>query len=233
VHACQGRGYAALCFYSDTFRELQVDGEAKTLRGSVLGIPVLIIFVVAYVCFRCKTYPWALCVKSFTGPMEEYGFEPHSMPFRVLTAAYFTFWNPVVEEFFWRVFLHHELGEALGCDVAKEERLQPDEAGPWRSLLDGAVHAAPGRAPHLRWGVSAMYASYHLWPIKVVLQQVWWAYAAMGFASLLCLGRFFLLLREHPRFGLPAAYVLHVWVDAAFALLALFKVHPYELGQEP
>lgn len=68
-----------------------------------------------------------------------------------------------------------------------------------------------------------MYASYHLWPIKVVLQQVWWAYAAMGFASLLCLGRFFLLLREHPRFGLPAAYVLHVWVDAAFALLALFK----------
>lgn len=78
-----------------------------------------------------------------------------------------------------------------------------------------------------------MYASYHLWPIMGVFRSVWWVYAVLGFFGLMCLGRFLLLLREHPQFGIPAAYVLHVWVDAAFAALALFKIHPYELGEEP
>lgn len=234
VDASCGRGGAAIRFYARTWRDLQADTEAKVLRGCILGIPVLVAALAGYVAFRCRTYTWALCVGNFNQPIEEFGLAPHSIPFRLLTAAYFTFWNPAVEEFFWRVFLHHELAEAAGYDPHEERHLvAKDGVGPWRSLLGAVASACPGRAAPLRWGVSAMYASYHLWPIMGVFRSVWWVYAVLGFFGLMCLGRFLLLLREHPQFGIPAAYVLHVWVDAAFAALALFKIHPYELGEEP
>jgi len=230
-----GHGYASYRFYIELFREQQMNSEAKTLRGCALGVPVLILLLVGYLSFRCKTLSWPFCIKDFIPPLEQYGFEAHSMSFRLIAAGYFTFWNPAIEEFFWRVFLHRELGLALGFNPKEEKHLLRGDAdgGPWRDLLHETATAFPGRAIALRWGVSAMYAAYHTWPMKLLFQRTWWLYTVLGFCCLVCLGRFFLILREMPHFGLIAAYILHAWVDAAFALLCLFHVHPYDMIAEP
>uniref|UniRef100_A0A7S2ISH8 Uncharacterized protein n=1 Tax=Zooxanthella nutricula TaxID=1333877 RepID=A0A7S2ISH8_9DINO len=230
VRSCQGHGYAALRLYTQACSEVRADAVAKALRGTALGVPTFLLFGVGYLSMRCRTLVWPLCIVNFQDPLEDYGFEVHAMLFRVFAGVYFTFWNPVIEELFWRVFLHRELGDALGIDEKEEAALisRDDATAPWRSLLRGALGALPGRGVPLRWGVSALYASYHVWPITIVFVRVTWMYAVGGFLFLMTLGRFFVLLREHRSFGLMAAYVLHVWVDAAFAVLCLFEVHPLE-----
>jgi len=231
VRCSQGFGPATLEFYRQLCGDHWRDGFQKSLRGTVLGVPIFLGLVAGYLCFRCKTASWLLCIKNFRDPLEEWGFADHSMLFRLVAALYFTFWNPVIEEFFWRVFLHRELGAASGYDLQEKSPDLADDkgVGPWGGLLRDLSACMPGPAAPVRWGVCAMYASYHTWPIKVVFQRIWWVYAVLGFCFLVFLGRLFLVLRENPHFGLPAAYIVHVWVDAGFAVLCLFEIHPGSL----
>lgn len=200
----------------------------KSIRGCVFGMPLFVVLIAGYLSFRCKTFSWALCMRSFEQPLEASGFEPHSMPFRLLSALYFTFWNPLIEEFFWRVFLHREVGTEVG--VERIETFEMSDA-PWQKLWLGILELpatdASWSSAAVRWGVSLMYASYHTWPMKVLFffNYVGWLHVVAGFLFLVCLGRFFVILRESPDFGLPAAYACHAWVDAAFAVLCLVEIH--------
>jgi len=228
VRAWFGHARPTLQFYRALAEETSQDFVQKSLRGGVLGVVFFVGAVFFLLLFRCRTASWFFCVKNFRDPLEEYGFESHSFLFRMFAAVYFTLWNPVAEEFFWRVFLHRELGTALG--IGGEESLlgQMDskDVGPWMGLVYDLLETLPSRPTLVRWGISCLYASYHMWPVKVVFQDIWIYYAPLGFCFLVCLGRLLLLLRENPNFGLPAAYLLHVWVDAAFAALCLFELHP-------
>lgn len=225
VRSYCGHGKAMFRFYSDLFQESRQAFWEKSLRGSMLGLPVFCGAVGGLLAFRCRTFTWELCINHFGTPLEEYGFHRRSFGFRIVAALYFTFWNPIVEELFWRVFLHRELGLALGAGQETKPTLSAED-GPWAQLVHGVFDALPKKPALLRWGVSCLYASYHTWPIKVVFGRVWLYYVPIGFCGLVCLGRFFLCLRENTNFGLPAAYALHAWIDAAFAALCLFELHP-------
>lgn len=219
---------------SDTSRLLR-----KLGRGIAMGIPLLITMLAGYTLMRCRTLRWDLCIGTFQKPLEGKGFEDHGMPFRILCALYFSFWNPFIEEFFWRVFLHRELSIELGRAPKQESS---ESEAPWsqflRDVLEvfslGATQEAKDQAivsAQVCWGVSFMYASYHTWPMFIIFpEKLSLLYTILGFVFLACLGRFFLLLRESADFGLPAAYALHVCVDIAFALLCLFELHPYTFG---
>lgn len=234
-------GQYAVSFYSELFIEQRQDLLQKMLRGSIIGIMFLVCAVGGFLLLRCETYSWRFCMKKFEKPLKEYGFAPYSEDFRWAAALYFTFINPVFEELFWRVFLHRELPLALGADLpvsGVEASLlgrlcqggDSGNIGPWSSLLHEARAISPRRVEDLkalevaslcRWGVSVMYASYHMWPMKVVFRSIWWVYVLPCFLGLVFLGRGFLLMRESAGFGLPAATVMHVFVDAAFSIICL------------
>jgi hypothetical protein len=224
-------GSAAVNFYKDLWSRSCRDCFWKTIRGFLLGAPLFVFFIAGYVLFRCKMFSWQMCMRKFEGPLEDAGFAMHSLTFRMLAALYFTFWNPLIEEFFWRVFLHRELSSELGFQAKLSSEASQC---PWQILWSGLVQVIPScsvdetawASARVCWGVSLLYASYHTWPMKVLFlaNEVWWLHIAIGFFFLVCLGRFFVLLRDTPDFGLPAAYALHAWVDAAFAVLCLCRM---------
>lgn len=222
-----------IVFYKNLWDESLAQAGLKFFRGSLIGMPIFLFLVSGYLVMRCKTFGWDLCMRNFSNPLEQSGFAPHSLPFRVLSALYFTFWNPVIEEFFWRVFLHREMSSEIG----HQRKADPEiEQGPWHQLwgdivevlLSWPVQGTSRSSAAVCWGVSFMYASYHTWPMKVVFlfNHVWWLHIIIGFLFLACLGRFFIVLRESPNFGLASAYAVHAWIDAAFALLCMFEIHP-------
>lgn len=260
-----GSSREAVVFYNFVWRQHKAGACWKALRGFVLGLPIFLVLTIGYFFFRCRTARWLLCINSFERPLEEQGFRHHSMAFRIIASLYFTFVNPFYEEFFWRVFLHRELGLAAGMPVlhdrpepssggiASEEEepkedvleveereavamasgayglLQEDKGGErerWRDLSSRLSDMLPltGGRWWVRWSVCLMYASYHMWPISVIFQRMRWLYAGGGFCFLALLGRFFLLLRESPHFGLPAAIMVHICVDAAFSVICLWHV---------
>lgn len=235
-HGEEDFAVSTMAFYRDLWDRNFACAWAKSIRGCLLGAPIFLCLLSGFVAFRCKTFLWAFCIRNFERPLEDFGFRPHSMPFRVLAAFYFTFWNPVIEEFFWRVFLHRELGSELGF----KEKTSETSDTPWQQLWQDILAALPSwpardtcwTSAAVYWGVSVMYASYHTWPMKVlfVFNFLPFVHIVAGFLFLVCLGRFFIILREAPDFGLPAAYFLHMWVDAAFALICLFEIHPEELA---
>mmetsp|Transcript_70553 Transcript_70553/g.132001 ORF Transcript_70553/g.132001 Transcript_70553/m.132001 type:complete len:371 (+) Transcript_70553:118-1230(+) len=224
-------------FYKGVFNQERKSLLLRLGRGTLLGLPACLGIVATYSLARCRTLRWGLCVEDLREPMESYGFAKHSMTFRVMGALYFTFWNPFVEELFWRVFLYRELGLSLGgcfpgqiADAAVDQDLP---VNPWWQLWEDLLGLAKlpmnsivqlqrdCTASLPRTLVCALYASYHMWPISVLFGSLWWIYGMGGFVFLACLGRFFLLLRESPGFGIAAAYSVHLWVDAAFAIMCL------------
>mmetsp|Transcript_1190 Transcript_1190/g.2020 ORF Transcript_1190/g.2020 Transcript_1190/m.2020 type:complete len:370 (+) Transcript_1190:70-1179(+) len=233
IKSHEERGFATstLAFYSECFNTSTSQLCFKVFRGCAIGLPVFLCLVSCYFLFRCNTYGSLVCVKNFERPLEDYGMKVHSMPFRLAAATYFTFWNPLIEELFWRVFLHREVG--LELQVTSVTPPLPDGV-PWRHLWKDIIALIPVWPPatsdassaKLRWGVSCMYASYHTWPMKVLFlsNQAWWLHILGGFVFLVFLGRFFLVLRENSQFGLASAYAVHAWVDAGFAVLCLFEV---------
>eukprot|EP00747_Dinoflagellata_sp_TGD_P208678 gnl/TRDRNA2_/TRDRNA2_82131_c0_seq1.p1 gnl/TRDRNA2_/TRDRNA2_82131_c0~~gnl/TRDRNA2_/TRDRNA2_82131_c0_seq1.p1 ORF type:complete len:394 (-),score=44.64 gnl/TRDRNA2_/TRDRNA2_82131_c0_seq1:40-1221(-) len=229
-----------LAFYSALWAEQTTNFWRKALRGMFLGVPIFLLFMAGFLLVRCETWHFPFCIRSFEKPLVEYGFEPHSMSFRVMAASYFTFVNPIFEEFFWRVFLHRELCLECGLEWAVELSTEDEyqglvveaESHAWRRFFAAITALVPGvshsdKTEHVvaealvRWGVCMMYASYHLWPIKVLFRSVFEVWAVPCYLGLVVLGRFFLILRETLPFGLPAAVVAHVWVDAAFAVICI------------
>lgn len=101
----------------------------KVLRGIKFGIPLFFAFMLGYFTFNCRTSKWALCVHRFEKGLEEHGLEHHSFTFRCIGLLYFTFVNPFYEEFFWRVFLHRELGMARLVIVEEQFRAKSESQG--------------------------------------------------------------------------------------------------------
>lgn len=240
-----GYGAAMELFYLGLFDGAMKHSLWKCLRGTVLGVSVFWGTCGGFYLASCKTFRWTLCAHSVRRPLEDYGFLDHSVWFQLLAAMYFTFANPAFEEFFWRVFLHRELGLAIGANkqvpaaaVDPDSLLEGGEEAkkPWTSLVQEAIETIPTSAEQLhtgcsvRWGVSILYASYHAWPIMVLFHKTWWAYAPLGFCFLVALGRFFVMLRENPHFGLPAAYATHAWIDAAFAMVCFSDFYPHAIS---
>ena len=113
-------------FYRALSKEEQTNALRRLMRGSALGIPICMGLVFGYAMFRCKIFDWPLCIHDIRKPMEANGFEGHSMMFRSVAAAYFTIWNPAIEEFFWRVFLHRELSSESAA-IARPQGHQLDQ----------------------------------------------------------------------------------------------------------
>jgi len=232
---------ATLDFYFGLAGEHSREAGTKACRGLVLGMVVFAAIIISFFVAHCHTAKWSLCVESFERPLEGAGFHGRSMVFKVMAGLYFTFMNPLYEELFWRVFLHRELSLECGLvapDAAGSDADLADDFGSlagcgsgggsvWHSLLRGALACVPRPANvfsssvAVRWGVPAMYASYHLWPISVIFRKLWWLYGIGGFCFLVLLGRGLLLLRESRDFGIPAALVLHTAIDAAFVIVCL------------
>jgi len=99
-------------FYSKFWQRQIREAVFKVLRGIYFGFPVFFLLLSGYFAFNCRTSKWFLCVHRFEKGLEEHGLKHHSLAFRCIGLLYFTFINPLYEEFFWRVFLHRELGVA-------------------------------------------------------------------------------------------------------------------------
>eukprot|EP00927_Polykrikos_kofoidii_P041866 TRINITY_DN35737_c0_g1_i1.p1 TRINITY_DN35737_c0_g1~~TRINITY_DN35737_c0_g1_i1.p1 ORF type:complete len:430 (-),score=56.80 TRINITY_DN35737_c0_g1_i1:128-1357(-) len=231
-------------FYARLLAEQRRNFIVKSLRGTVVGVLVFLLILVGHSLVKCSTHRWLFCLRTFQKPLDDYGFRSHSMSFGLLAAVYFSLWNPIAEELFWRVFLSREFTldsgdlETIGEDPRESVSSQQTTTDHFaqgvysgvtaehRALADiyRGDRSVDAKLALVRWQVCAMYATYHIWPIKVLFRQVWGVYVVGSFIALTCLGRVFLAMRESGSWGLPAAYVVHASVDAAFAVICFMKL---------
>lgn len=213
VAAMRGQSVDPWGFYGQVF-DAEMSGLLKRLLwGTLFGVCAVVVGLPTFALATCRvSRPFLdvpFCVRSMESHMRDYGVTGLTLPPQIAIGAYFCLVNPVFEELFWRVFLHRELGSvALPPPGGYDER-QPDR------LV----------SPAGKWLISALYASYHIFPIAALtgFASRSYVYAAGGFASLVALGRMLTVLRETPGFGVAAAVVAHVGVDIVVVLfLGLF-----------
>ena len=129
----------------------------------------------------------------------------------IFLALWFSFVNPVLEEFFWRVFLRWELRDpCCGVDVAGGESRPMDLEGNVDDQLDD-------QPPEIcKILVSCYFASYHVVVVLFFLQWYWAVLAGVGLAVT---GRLLVWVQEDKRYGLMTSLGAHVGLDVAFCFI--------------
>ena len=145
--------------------------------------------------------------------------------FLVFMGCWFCTVNPLVEELFWRGYVHAELGKQLGSseeEVSSEE--DEDEASPRRrsrGLLDAAGQTESSRL------LAAMYFGSFHGVVGYVVAGV--LPALVVFAALVFAGRAWTWLGERHPFGFPFLVASHagcdVWVVLAVSALDFRWAH--------
>lgn len=170
---------------------------------------------------------------------------------------YFSTVNPVLEELFWRVYLHRELGAM--CDggapapplselQALAHGLLSDDDAAWgrlphtsllaeprptdeaTGLLLGGGAAPAARRPRSEWSkalASAYYAAYHGVVVSTFVPPLWIG-LTVGF--LFCMGRVMVWCREDPGRGLLTAIGMHAGLDASLGFILWMMYHAQVVG---
>jgi len=213
---------------------------AQLLRGAAAGVVSAAVFAVGFHFIECR---WGaplsgvpgfdlICVHGLTRELIDSGFrgvagmDTASLPVMLAFCAYFCTVNPFLEELFWRVFLHKEVEEPAGSESAK--LVAPCEL--------------PAVPELWRWVISLLFASYHFAVIYAIAVPV--TAAPMGFplqaaaavAGLVVFGRACVHMRETPEWGLWAAMLWHVGVDAGVCVVLLWPLwtdHARETSTPP
>jgi hypothetical protein len=108
------RGRSGAPYYRKYLYEVVWSSPHK-LRNACFGLlamgAVAVVFVLTFGLARCQTLEWGFCVHQFSDQLKVYGFYDISFQNLIPLAVYFCTVNPVIEEFFWRLFLHREIGQ--------------------------------------------------------------------------------------------------------------------------
>ena len=193
---------------------------------SALAICVSLVAVASagYYPMRCATYQWSLCVN--VEPMATQFYESmakRGIVWVVMAGIYFVLVNPVIEELFWRVFLHRELSTAYKLSkegVLGTAGLKPGygstevESGPQEASND-TVPSHTFAPPLIIALIAILYASYHA---VLFVFEGGWILGAEGLIAIGTLGLLLNYLREHK--GVFVAILVHLVVDV-FALVVL------------
>ena len=147
--------------------------------------------------------------------------------FLVFMGVWFCTVNPLVEELFWRGYIHAELGKQLGSneeEVSSADDDDEDEASPRRrrrGLLDAA-----GQTEASRLLAAVYFGSFH-GVVGYVVAGV--LPALVVFAALVFAGRCWTWLGERHPFGFPFLVASHagcdVWVVLAVSALDFGWAH--------
>lgn len=135
-------------------------------------------------------------------------------PALIAAGLYFTFVNPLVEELFWRVFLHKELCLTY---LTKEHRLSPtpDTYGTVPLIQAPKSHVTSFFSKIV---LSTMYALYHA---ILLIARISPAFGLLGFFFLLGFGLALVYTRE--QLGISASVCLHAAIDAAVVVSLYYE----------
>jgi hypothetical protein len=127
-----------------------------------------------------------------------------SLPPMLLFAAYFTIFNPWLEEVFWRQMMRWRL-RVLALRRAK--------------LTSGDAAATSSATKHADLLSAVAYSAYHL-VIMGMLMPAWFNFGVV-FPFLTLMGLVLHSIADHPSFGILVCIGLHSGLDAAAALWTL------------
>mmetsp|Transcript_38983 Transcript_38983/g.82371 ORF Transcript_38983/g.82371 Transcript_38983/m.82371 type:complete len:310 (-) Transcript_38983:131-1060(-) len=241
-----GQGYIARLVASEEGR------FAQTWKWGLLSFVVTTVLgYCGAVVLSCGTFSWwGICISGISDGVNRNGLSQISnteVAKIVIAGAYFTFVNPVLEEFFWRVWLTRELvplfpaQSAASMVVAGSDPAVPaydmGEAKelPYNTMEPSKVQEDFMNPPLTEVGklvASAMYAAYHFVVVFLILNV---SYAGGAFLALTGLGRVLLEIRRYPDYGLWTATCMHSGVDAVIILAivsARYKVAGMSFLQE-
>jgi len=139
----------------------------------------------------------------------------------VLIAAglYFTIVNPIVEEWFWRMYLHKELGLHYLTPDSPPLTQQPDSIPSYGTL---ALIAETSKTQQTSFAskliISTMYAVYH---VLLLTTRISVLFGLIAWLFLTSLGLVLSYIRE--RIGISAAICVHAAVDAAVVVSLYYE----------
>lgn len=186
---------------------------------SIIGIPSLLLLtgtmgvIVAYILSTCRFHDWRLCVGRIDSTLADYGFENMSKAQIIMSAVYFCIMNPIIEELFWRVFMHREIDffyESVEADVEQV------------TIIERSSSNTDNTSRRIPWPVlllfSVLFSSYHTLVIGVFLGGV--AYGILAFFIIGVLGLIFqqILLGSPQDKGFYRILFLHVGIDLGIIL---------------
>lgn len=171
-----------------------------------------------YALGSCKSKEWDLCIGQVDDNIAEYGFKHAPNWLLALCGIYFPFVNPIVEEFFWRVFFHREIElahEAPSSNDIEERSTLVEESQEGSADPSLVIPKAPSNALTVdkRVVFAMLYASYHTIVVGVFLGGV--RYGALSFFLVAILGYLLqeILIRGNPNHGFLMSLSLHIGVD--------------------
>ena len=175
------------------FASLQRGWRQQQRLQWLLAVPVAVIVIGScMLAYHLLAAPLGLDLDAVRERLAEYGLTPENPAGDLGALAWLTFLNPLMEEFFWRLFLF--------------EGLRP-------------LSSSSSGNPRARWWwpatlTSMLYASYH---VPIVWQFIPPVLAALSFCGLVIIG----LSLQHIvyRYGLILAVAVHFAYDACVSLI--------------
>ena len=155
-----------------------------------------------------------MCIGGVNDNIAEYGFRDAPMALIVACAIYFPVVNRIIEEMFWRVFMHREVQidhqHTQSSDIEQLSILETEEQIPH---LGTAECHDESITIGMRIVFAMLFASYHTIVIGVFLGGI--KYAIVSFFLIAILGMILedILIRGNPTQGFNRALFLHIGID--------------------
>ena len=190
----------------------------------------MVIVVAPMVCIlfqllKCSTIRWGLCYEKLL--YKNVGFDFGNDAMFAIVGAYFAFVNPVIEELFWRVWVHSEVaGVAFSENVPEHLPLLGSGSSASESVWIDKLE--PPISEFGKIFCCAIYASYHFVVVWKFTNSI--AYGVMATILMFAFGRLCIWFRSRRSWGISAAIAAHMGIDLGIALgIALEHYHVFSL----
>eukprot|EP01066_Platyproteum_vivax_P016671 Platyproteum_vivax@DN7195_c0_g1_i1.p1 len=221
--------------HSQAYYPPYIENAFKRWRNQVpIALFQFVVFTVLgfyfFYLFRCDNMPHVFfCIPTSKQDIKALHLDFLGLGGMLAMGLYFVFVNPVVEEWFWRIFLYRDVIARLFAassqpsfdhpPAADIPLGPPDEEAPVQQLMDGSppvVDFVDVQVTELGlWVLSALYASYHIIVVWVFASRF---NAAGAFMALTVFGRWLIYCRNNPKLGMLSALLAHTGVDFAVIL---------------
>ena len=180
-------------------------------QGMLLMASIITFGLALYIPSTCKSGLLSPCF-DFT-PFTSILGSDMSRPALIAAGLYFTFVNPLVEELFWRVFLHKELCLTY---LTKDQRLPTPDTYGTIPLIE--TPKSQNASTFSKLVLSTMYALYHGILLTFRISPT---FGILGFLFLLGFGLALVYTREHV--GIFASVCLHAAIDGAVVVSLYYE----------
>eukprot|EP00916_Digyalum_oweni_P026835 GHVL01044052.1.p1 GENE.GHVL01044052.1~~GHVL01044052.1.p1 ORF type:complete len:287 (+),score=20.98 GHVL01044052.1:45-905(+) len=186
----------------------------------IAGVHLILIFIFSICGFLILRTNIFIYIKISTSKytLNEYGLGDSSIG-QIIFGLYFCILNPIIEEWFWRVYLYKVLSTYL-FPISNDELPLVQVPDFLRTEQQHTTAKEPGKIV-----ICIFYALYHFAPIYFLSN---WLIALCSIFFLLFVGRWFVACRESCKLGLINSIAAHIGLDAAvvvgFSLIYYNKV---------